>query len=496
MKPSELSLVLKHGRVYSVANIVNRAAGLVLLPVYLHVLEPAEYGLLALVTVTTDLIGVVLGLGLGRAVLRLYVGAADDSTRDALLVTALALVAALGLGFALVAMPVAALTSRLMLGSAEHMALFAWANLSVVFAVLFNFQLSCLVARKASGIYFLAAVAKTGLMLGINVMLVVSLGLGVFGVILGTLISSAVLAAVLAAELLRGRRLRVSRTAARELVVFAAPLVPSVLLDTLVQTLDKIALSRLATPSAVGAYATGQRLSSLIMLFVVQPFMQIWAVRQLEAEDHLGAAERASLARVFDLFLVVLSASALTVALFAPEIVAIIADEAFAPAAAVVPTLALAEIVLLFRSYFEIGVFHANATRYLPWVSLATLIAALPAYAGCVAAFGARGAAYAYLATAVVRVALVAAVARRVSRFGRDLVPAHVALAVGGAFVAFVAAEAWVPATTTAMTCAARIGLVAAYLGLIGVSPVVGPDGRRLVTARLNARRRTPDQSL
>ncbi|MEQ8234313.1 MAG: oligosaccharide flippase family protein, partial [Gammaproteobacteria bacterium] len=82
MKRGELATIWKHGRVYSVANVLNRVAGLVLLPVYLHVLQPAEYGLLAVVTLTADVLGVVLGLGLGRALLRLYVGAADETARD------------------------------------------------------------------------------------------------------------------------------------------------------------------------------------------------------------------------------------------------------------------------------------------------------------------------------------------------------------------------------------------------------------------------------
>ncbi|MEQ8662881.1 MAG: oligosaccharide flippase family protein, partial [Gammaproteobacteria bacterium] len=458
MKRGEFATIWRHGRVYSVANVLNRVAGLVLLPVYLHVLAPAEYGLLALVTLTADILGVVLGLGLGRALLRLYVGAADEPARDRLVVSALLLLLALGAVFAALAAPLAELASRVMFGHDAHATVFFYANLGIVFTVLFNFELSCLVARKASAVYLWASLAKTLLMLTLNIVLVVHLEAGVLGVVLGTLISSVVVAGALLLELLRGRALRGSAAAMRELVAFAAPLVPSVLIDTVVVALDKVVLNRLSTAAAVGGYATGQRLSSLLQLFVVQPFMQIWAVRQLEVLDHPDSGGQASLTRIFELFLVLLSSGALAAALFAPELLALIAAPGYAHAAQVVPLLALAEIVLLFRSYFEIGVFHARATRLLPWVSLASLLFAVPLYVAMIHWLGMLGAAFAFLLTACARVAMVAVVARRVSPFGSDLAWRRILLTVAAAIVVYAVARALGDGDGTLGAAALKLG--------------------------------------
>ncbi|MEQ8231209.1 MAG: oligosaccharide flippase family protein, partial [Gammaproteobacteria bacterium] len=397
----------------------------------------------------------------------------------------------LGAVFAALSAPIAELACWLMFGNDAHATVFFYANLGIVFTVLFNIELSCLVARKASAVYLWASLAKTLLMLSLNIVLVVYLDAGVLGVVFGTMISALLVAGALLLELLRGRELRGSFGSMRELVVFAAPLVPSVLIDTVVVALDKVLLNRLSTPAMVGGYATGQRLSSLLQLFVVQPFMQIWAVRQLEVLDDPGDAGQTSLTRIFELFIVLLGAAALAVALFAPELIALIAAPEYAHAAGVVPLLALAEIVLLFRSYFEIGVFHARATRLLPWVSLATLVLAVPLYAGSITAFGMRGAAFAFLATALVRVVLVALVARRVSPFGRDLAWSNVVLAIVGAGVVYTVANLLAGVPGSLQACALKLAAVSVYLGVMLASSVIGDDGRAALGAAL-ARLRRP----
>lgn len=489
MNRTELSAIWRHSRIYGVGNVVNRLAGLVLLPVYLHVLSPGEFGVLAIVTLTTDVLGVLLGLGLGRAFIRFHAAAQTDGERDRLLVTSLLLLLSLGAPFAILAFPIARLASELLFSGHEHTVVFAYANLSVVFTVLLNFELSCLMAKKASKAYFLASAYKSLLMLATNLFLVVYAGLGVKGVVLGTLLSSIVVGGILLLSLLRGRRLTGSVRTARKLIVFAAPLIPSVLLDTVAAALDKVAINHFAAPSAVGGYSSGQRLSSLLQLFVVQPFMQIWAVRRLEVLEHGTAQGRSSLAWVFDCFFVILCAAALFVSLFAPEIVALIAAAEYAPAAEVVPILALAELVLVYRSFFELNVYRANATRHLPWVSLVTVAVAVPVYVWLVSAYGIEGAALAFLAMAILRVGLVARLALRVLPSRTDLNVATCAITLGVSAGVFLAASALLADRGGAGVYLAKLTVVLAYSACMLLRPAIGGGARALARDWLQTRR-------
>lgn len=481
MTRSELSTIWRHSRIYSIANILSRMAGLVLLPIYLHVLSPAEFGVLALVSLSTDVLGVILGLGLGRALLRFYVGATSDEERDHLVVGSLVLLLGLGLAFSLAAHPVARLVCWLIFSDPEHVELFTYANLAIVFTVLFNFELSCLLARKASLTYLCAALSKTVILFGANITLVVYLDMGVMGVVLGTLLSSVLISGLLLLELLRGRRMATSASAIRRLVAFAAPLVPSVLLDTIVAALDKLALGRLGSSSAVGEYATSQRLSGLLQMFVTQPFMQIWVVRRIESLDAGSAEDGTNLGRIFSLFLVLLCACALFLALFAPEVISVIASEEYRNAASIIPTLALAQVLLAFRSYFEVGVFHANATRHLPWIALVTLVFAVPTYAGLVTLMGTDGAALAFLIVTSARVSLVGALASRISPLVQDLPALACLAAAAGAVLAYAAAGLLAPADGGWVAGSMKLAVVLAYFAIMFFSPAIDPDLRRAI---------------
>ncbi len=57
--------VLRHGVVYFVGSLLNRSAGLILLPVYLHALSPAEFGVYAVLISLMDVVGIGIGLSLG-----------------------------------------------------------------------------------------------------------------------------------------------------------------------------------------------------------------------------------------------------------------------------------------------------------------------------------------------------------------------------------------------------------------------------------------------
>ncbi|MFX8035931.1 hypothetical protein ABTK80_19945, partial [Acinetobacter baumannii] len=65
-----------------VANVVNRAAGLLLLPLYAKVLSPAEFGVYALISVVGDIVAVMLMIGMINAFTVVYFEHPDDRGRS------------------------------------------------------------------------------------------------------------------------------------------------------------------------------------------------------------------------------------------------------------------------------------------------------------------------------------------------------------------------------------------------------------------------------
>lgn len=396
--------VIRHGRLYGLANLISRSSGLVLLPVYTHILTPLEFGLYASTILVTDLVSVVLGMGLGRALIRFHVEQETEEGKDAVLWTALATFAVLSAAIAVLAYPVARIAAELLFGSTDEAWLFTWAIWALIPTTLFNIQLNYIVVLKKSAFYLAISVLKAGLFIALNLWIVVWLGLGVFGIVISTFIASALVVGVILVRMVATTTIATSRPLFVDMVKFGAPLVPTILLDTVMASLDRYIISPVQGTAALGYYGLGVRLASLINLFVTSPFLQIWGVRQLEALQADG--DQRELPTVFFQFTLVLLFISAAIGLFSGLAVQIVASEAYAPAAAVLPWLAAAQVAVALRNFAEIGLHHAKKTSPLMTVAFVSLAVAVPLYWGAVHAAGIVGVAAASLALALFRTGL------------------------------------------------------------------------------------------
>ena len=98
--------LLKHTLVYGSGVWVGKVVGFVMIPIYTRALKPADYGALELISRTTDVVALVLGMGMASALIRFHAEGKSDKERARIASTAIAfagsigLFAALGLGAA------------------------------------------------------------------------------------------------------------------------------------------------------------------------------------------------------------------------------------------------------------------------------------------------------------------------------------------------------------------------------------------------------------
>ncbi|KAB0265168.1 lipopolysaccharide biosynthesis protein [Microvirga brassicacearum] len=441
MATSELKNVVRHGRLYGLANLVGRFSGLVLLPVYTHVLDPEQFGLYTSAVLVTDLLSVVLGMGLGRALVRLHVEQGEETGKDAVLGTALATFAAMAVVIALLAYPIAHVSSRLLLGSADTAWLFTWAIWGLIPSTLFNLQLNYIIVTKQSSFYLAISVAKATLFIVFNLWLVVWLGYGVFGIVISTFIASTIVVGTILGRMFATTSMSISKPVLIELLKFGGPLIPTILLDTVMTSLDRYVIGPTQGAAALGQYGLGLKLASLLNMLVTSPFLQIWGVRQLEALQE--GQESRELPNVFFQFTLVLMTICVGIGLFSTEIIRLIADDAFLPAATVLPWLAAIQVVAAVRSYAEVGLHFAKRTAPLMSIALVSLIVAAPTYWFAVQAAGIIGVAAACLAVMLFRTGLTVHWANRHSPLIRALPWSSLAFAVALALVALATGWMW-----------------------------------------------------
>ncbi|HEV2736439.1 MAG TPA: oligosaccharide flippase family protein, partial [Longimicrobiaceae bacterium] len=187
----------KQSAIYAAGIIVGKLASFIMLPVYTRYLTPADYGVLELLSMTIDVVGMIAGVGIGSALFKFYADAEDEPAKDRVISTAgvsavvlAALTAALGLLFA-------PLLTRLVIGEGTDPLYMRLFFLTYLFQSCEHVPMMLLRARQQAVRVVTRNVVRLVLNLSLSILFVVHFQMGVLGVLLSGLITGAVMAAVL-----------------------------------------------------------------------------------------------------------------------------------------------------------------------------------------------------------------------------------------------------------------------------------------------------------
>jgi O-antigen/teichoic acid export membrane protein len=277
---SALRRLLRGVGTYTLASLITSGLSLLLVPVFVRVLTPAEFGVVALIQLTAMFAVPVAQLGIPAAVLRYWGERRSHSDRvgqQRLVGTAVTSVAVASLVTCSLAGWAVPTVSAAVAALAEHEASLALALLSVLVGGPKAIALALLQAEEEAGGFLLFSAADAALGLAAVIIAVVHWGLGPLGVFGGYALRDAVM--MVPALVLLGRKSgmpRVHRHELRLLLRFGVPVVPVTLLTWAVEGADRYFLGLYMPAHALGVYSLGSRLASLTNWLLLGPFMAAW----------------------------------------------------------------------------------------------------------------------------------------------------------------------------------------------------------------------------
>ncbi len=402
MANNELSKIWSHARIYGLGTIINQAAGLVLIPIYTHVLSPDEYGVYAIIIVAGEMASIFLSRGFSTAMVRIFLDSESEKHRAEVTSTVLLGFSVLAFCVGLLAKPIAYWASFMFFETDVHWQLFQYAFYVNILSLIFNLELDYFRASKKPWAFLWLSTAKSFFMFALNILFVVYFKMGVIGIIYGTLLSICLVAVPTYITLLFKLGTRVVPKYLFEVFKIGIPMVPSKIADLTTQFTDKYFINLFLLTSTVGTYALAHRLSSLLQIFIASPFAQIWIVRRLELLNK--NSEEENTAFIFSLFLAVMTAGGLFISLYALEIVTLISAEEFKDTAVVVPLLSLGFILMPIDMNFQLGIIHLKKTYLLIIPSFAAAISNVFLMYFLTGRLGVYGAAMAFILTNLVRI--------------------------------------------------------------------------------------------
>lgn len=414
--------IIKHSAVYGLAHIIIRAASFLLLPLYTRYLRPADYGCMAILDLTANLLALMVGAGIAAAANRYHFEAREDAERDGVWWSAQVLAAVLPLTLIVPAWWYRDVLARLTLGPevARGSTYLALILPTIWFGTVSEVGAAYMRARKWSGAFMTLVVSRLALNIALNVVFLVALGMGVKGILLGNLIVAGLNAAILLGTLAWDRRrFAFQAPMALKFARFGLPLTASALLVVLLNQADRYLLRLYLPLDRVGIYSLAYVIAEGVSSLLLAPFIQIWYVALYEIAKQPGAKE--VYARVFQYYFYVLMLSMLGLSLAARPILGLMAARDFAAAADLVPLIGLGYVFFSLNKHFEVPALLAKRTISLLPAAIAAAVLNVVANLALIPAMGVTGAAWATLLSFAAYSAIGLWLYRRIDRYDYPL---------------------------------------------------------------------------
>jgi len=427
-------LLKKIGRnslIYSLGGVLQRIIGLLLVPVYTYYLSPTDYGTIELLDLTSYVVAMFVGFGLGSAVVRFYYDCEERAERNEVISTAILFTVPANAAMVVVLHALGAPISRLVFGTTGNAHFFNLVFLSLAFSILNGVLLSYVRAKQQSALFVAVSVFQLVLGLGLNVYLIAGRRLGVLGALYSGVVTQAIIAAVLLWMTLREVGLRISGRKLKGMLRFGAPLIPAGVGMFVLNFADRFFLRRYSSLAVVGTYALGYKIGMSLNALLLTPFYLFWSAYMYEVAQKENAKEL--FARVFEYLTFVLLAGALGLSLLGRDAVSVLAPAGYGAASQIVPIIALAYVFSGLYYYFQMAMAFSKQTEFRAYAVGASAALNILLNFLLIPRYGAAGAAWATLISFAALAGLCLYLSQRLYpiayRFGR----AAKAMLAGGA---------------------------------------------------------------
>jgi O-antigen/teichoic acid export membrane protein len=406
---SHLSSLAKHSTIYSLAPILQRFVGLILIRFYTEELNEAQYGVVGITDLVIIALTQMVGVNLFSGVVRFYFDHEEQRDRDAVVSSATLflmavswVVVAIGL---LLRVP---LTGFLFVTTDPGLLADNLTNCVIVTLLIIPFGLTTesgfryLQIRRLSAVISTVRIAKVTLEIALKIWMILVLKMGVIGFLLPILIGEVLTSVCLTGWVLNRVRFRFAWSILRPMLVYTAPLVLVGLFQMGLHGIDKLLL-RLFGPEGdamdwVGIYNLGYMIGFLVQQVVVQSFMQIWQPHIFSITDEKERARQLAHVSTYALFLV--ATVSLGVIAFGRELVNLLGgQEGYYPAWRIVPWITAGYVFNALNGLCQVPMFVSKRTSPLMWINALALAVNLGFNFLLIPYYGFLGAAIATLIT-------------------------------------------------------------------------------------------------
>lgn len=352
--------------VYSLAGLITRGMSLVLLPLYAHVLTPADYGILGVTSTVSGLLSIVLSLAVQSSFTRAYFNSDSEAEHRSLVGTLLAFVVVVP-GLMALSLQIAGSVGWLRpfrsIPFSPFLSLTLWAT---YLSVVPNLLQTVYITKQHALRVMVLNVGNSVLLVGLSAYYLLYLKQGVVGSLKANLVSAMVMWVVSIALLVRLASWSFSFKLLGSALLYSAPLVPHLLSHWLLNMSDRIVLEPRVSGGDLGLYSLGYQLGLVLTIFTMGISNSTTPVLFGLLKD---PDRREAVPRIGTQVVAAMWSLGLALALLGGHVIRMLTPVGYHRAATIVPWIVLG--FALHGSYLVVstGTFYSMRTGWIPVVT-------------------------------------------------------------------------------------------------------------------------------
>jgi O-antigen/teichoic acid export membrane protein len=390
MLTKEIKFLLTHSSIYGLGTVVAQLASFLLLPLYTRFLTPKDYGILSIVEVSSDIIGIIVTVGIARALARFYYENDSMDEKNTVLSTAyityIVIAASVSLPLLYMGEPLA----KLLFSSEEFGLYFKISILSLLLGGIVDIGMMYLRLIKKSTVFILVTLTRLAFLIILNIVFIVHYQMGIIGILYSGLIVKGAYAIGMTAVILWKTTIKFSYTLSRHLLSYGFPMIFSNLGGAAVKQSDKYFVLYFISAADMGIYSLALKLGNAVHNLLTVPFNMAYIPRRFEIMKKDDA--KTIYSRIFTYYTFVMIYVGLALSMLIPEILSVLVAPDFVRAKEIVPLVVLSMIIFGCHYHFDFGILHAKKTKHLAYISTLCGIAQIALNITLIRAYGLIGA--------------------------------------------------------------------------------------------------------
>jgi O-antigen/teichoic acid export membrane protein len=362
----------KHGAIYTIGNMLTKAIGILLIPIYTKYLQTAEYGIISLLAPFITFIYIFFDFGSRTSVMRFFFDYPDGSKEQK---EVLGSILGFVIVFALVLLGMlyasAPFLAETFLDNVPYYPFVIFVISIAFFQVFYELKMAIYKARNQSLKYVFFTMLRFLAIVVLTILLIVKYNKGAEGKFFAEFLVNALFGVLCFVLLFKDVKLSFRFAIIKSYLQYATSLLPHAIFGAVSAIVGKYFINKYVGLEETAIFNIAFLIGS-IMSIIAMSLNQIWSPLFYRIASNDEEEAKSIFARLTTYFIGVVLLVGMGLIFFSKEIVLILAGEQYLSSLSVVPFIVGSYMFSGF--YFSIAVkifYKKQAIRKLPWITLA-----------------------------------------------------------------------------------------------------------------------------